>query len=115
MSFYEAAAFVDEELTHGGLDPDLTIVVERFTISARTVKLGRDHNAIELTGAIRWLSFAHMLPEPLYAGPAEVKALVTDARLRDAGAWHKGGGGHANDASRHAIYWLVRAGLLRLA
>ena len=110
--YYEAAAFV--ERTIRSLAGDLTVAVERFTIGRRTIELGRDHSAMELTGIVRWESHKAGLPEPLFALPSEAKPLVTNDRLRAAGVWHRGGGGHANDAARHAVYWLVTDGLLRL-
>jgi hypothetical protein len=94
-------------------DGDVTLVAERFTISERTIKLGRDHTAIELIGVMKWFSIDAGLPEPIFAGPAEVKRLVTDARLKQF-TWHRGGGGHANDASRHAVYHLLRLNAVKL-
>lgn len=115
-SLYEAANYVTQAISWYA--HDMTVAVERFTIGKRTIELGRDHSAIELTGIVRWECHRAGLPEPLFAGPSDVgvggKGLVSNEVLRALGAWYRGGAGHANDAARHAVYWLVVEGLLRM-
>jgi len=109
-NFYEACKAIKGMLDAG----DITVCAERFNISERTIKLGRDHTAIEILGVVKWLLLEHELPEMLLASPADAKRLVTDARLKTLGIHYKGGAGHAHDAARHGILWLVKAGDLRL-
>lgn len=40
--------------------------------------------------------------------PSDAKEFSTSEKLQSVGFWHVGGEGHANDALRHAMLWIVR-------
>ena len=62
---------------------------------------------VRMTSAI--LSFLEMsetlIVEVVFQSPSD-KSIITNEMLRKRGMWHVGGGGHANDASRHLLTYL---------
>lgn len=91
-------------------DFDLRIVVERFTITAETGKKSQSPWSLEIIGAIKYICHKNRLPEPALQTPSDAKNFVPNARLKALGLWHKGGGGHAMDALRHAVLYAVKNG-----
>ena len=99
------------ELRAADLGPYLTFVVEEYKITARTAKLSQQHTALEIIGCIRY--FCHKYEcELVLQRPGDAKRFATDRRLKQAGFWQKGGGGHANDAARHLFVWMCKNGQL---
>lgn len=96
---------------HGflGGDDDVTVVIEKFTISAQTIKKSRQAEPIDIIGAVKYLCKAYEA-KLYFQTPAEAKSFVDNERLKVAGFWHKGGAGHALDAYRHLLLWLVKNG-----
>lgn len=94
----------------GNLD---RIVVERFTVTERTIKLARDNTALYGVGTLSWFAW-HADVQFVLQQPADAKRLITDVRLRRLGWYRSTVGGHANDAARHLAYNLARSGLLDL-
>lgn len=96
----------------GDSDPESTdVVVERFTITAKTAKNSQAPWSLEVIGMCRWImlgEFGDRFGEMIMQGPAEAKTLIPNDVLKRAGIWHVGGEGHANDALRHALYRFVR-------
>lgn len=94
---------------------ELTIVVERFTISQRTLRATKagSYDAIEQIGVCRYVSKAYCGRDIVMQQPADVMSLVTDDRLR-ALDWYHPGMPHANDALRHLTYFLARNRGLRI-
>jgi hypothetical protein len=94
----------------------LTIVVEKFTISQRTLRVSRggSYDAIEVTGVCRYLSRRTCHRDIETQQPAEVMRLFPDSWLRDHG-WYVTGQGHANDALRHLALYLAKRKLIRVA
>lgn len=84
-------------------------VGEKYTITARTATLSQQHDALEIIGVARYLAWKHDCQE-LLLQPTNTKKFSTDKRLKAMGWWHKGGGGHANDALRHLMGYLVSIG-----
>jgi hypothetical protein len=84
----------------------LDIVVEKFTISDRTVKTKQDHTALDIIG---WLRSEYTTAPTdamwdLYEQtPVQAKKFSTDAKLHQLGWYRRTEGGHANDASRHLL------------
>lgn len=91
------------------------VVVEKFTISARTLKVSRggSYDAIEVMGVCRYLSLRDYGKDIVVQQPSEVMALFPDAWLRERG-WYAKGQGHANDALRHMARHLAGRGLIHV-
>lgn len=86
-------------------DPDTTaVVIERFTITAKTAQNTQAPWSLEVIGQTRLIIWDEMGPErePFLQNVADSKAAFTNDRLRRYGLWHKGGAGHAVEALRHA-------------
>lgn len=86
--------------------PNLSVAIEKFTITPETGKLGDNPTwSSELIGVVNYLAFLNNVSVTLQL-PSQ-KPFASDDRLRKVGFWYKGGGGHANDAFRHAMIWIV--------
>jgi hypothetical protein len=97
---------------HGLLNGDdwITVVIEKFTISQQTIQKSRQSDPIDIIGAVKYLVKAYTNQDPVFQTPAEAKSFSTNDKLKAAEFWHKGGAGHANDAYRHLLLWLVKNG-----
>jgi len=93
--------------------PEMECVVERYTITQRTIKLSRQSDALEVTGALRYLAHAYGGREIVLQQPADVMRLFTNDRLKELG-WYVPGKEHACDALRHLGYRMTRSGQLAL-
>lgn len=85
---------------------ELFIACEDFRITAATAKLTEAPWSLNLIGVVQFLGLKYNRKVSLQL-PSE-KPFATNDRLRMVGFWHKGGEGHANDAYRHAMIWLVK-------
>jgi hypothetical protein len=87
-------------------------VVERYIITPATAKMSQQHDALEIIGALKFLirKYGHTLTMQT---PAEAKAFSTDKKLKNVG-WYQPGQGHARDASRHALLFLAKQGIIDL-
>lgn len=94
------------------LNQDFTIVCERFTINAQTVRNSQAPYSLEQIGVLKHICREHNYDVEKIAmqSPADAKAMFPNEALRKVGAWHVGGEGHANDAMRHALLRLVKTG-----
>ena len=88
--------------------PDV-IVIEDFRITTGTGKLGSPDWSLRLIGAVEYLGFKYDIPV-VKQYPSNAKAFSTNDKLRAVDMWHKGGAGHANDALRHAMLYMVKHG-----
>ena len=98
---------------HAAKAPDdpLHVVVENYTIGRSTLSKGVDaHWAI---GARAILSYwCETIGGTFHDSSTASKRFASDAKLRQLG-WHRSTpGGHANDATRHLLVYLVHAGLI---
>lgn len=97
------------------LGEQVDVVVEAFRITPQTAKNSANSAqlAIEVIGMVRLLtaqySVGDLQPDQLQT-PADANAFTDGAKLRALGWWHRGGGGHANMALRHAALRLLRTG-----
>lgn len=89
-----------------------TLVIERYTISERTTKYSRQSDALELTGAMKYVAQSGNVPV-IMQQPAEAKRIFTDERLRQFGWWARGEE-HARDALRHLGLYLAKQRVIRL-
>lgn len=94
------------------------IVAERFTISARTVKLSQQTTALEVIGYLRAMAHLEGIPFVLQT-PADAKRFTqvdNDAHARlDMLGWTQrplAKHDHANDALRHLLLYLVKNRLI---
>ena len=93
-----------ERFASEGLD---AIVVERYTITAETLRKSRQTTALELIGALRWLSHRAGV-EFVLQSPADAKRFSTDTKLKAAGWLQRMSDDHANDACRHLLLYAVK-------
>jgi len=120
-SAMDAVTYVNGKLHDGELE---VLIVERFTISSRTVQAtrGGSNTAIEIIGALRWLAHTYSNQHNedgelrktipfVVQSPSDAKAFVTDEKLKRLG-WYTPGKDHARDATRHLVTYMVRNGLL---
>jgi hypothetical protein len=89
--------------------PNVELVAETFIITIETAKKSQSPWSLRLLGVADYLAAQHRVPF-IEQTPAQAKRLVTNDMLRAGGLWHKGGAGHANDATRHAVYRLLTTG-----
>lgn len=92
----------DRKLTH--------LVVEDFIITIETAKKQQDHSALDGLGTMRYLATLYELPLVTYRA-SEAKTFAPNVLLRNVG-WYVPGQGHARDASRHLILFLVQSGVI---
>lgn len=88
--------------------PNLSIVMEKFTINPDTHKKSAQPTALYLIGAVRYLYKKYTDKVVPLQTPGDAKSFSTNEKLKAIGFWHKGGEGHANDAFRHALLYMVR-------
>ncbi len=80
------------------------IVIERFTITARTARLTQQSDALRIIGAVEYI--AHQGHASVTFSPTSRKKFGTNGMLKQLG-WFHGGEGHADDAARHLLALLV--------
>ena len=88
--------------------PDV-LVIEDFKITTGTGKLGSPDWSLRIIGAVEYLGHKHGIPV-VKQFPSNAKSFSTNDKLRAVDMWHKGGAGHANDALRHAMLYMVKHG-----
>lgn len=86
-------------------DPNVHVVIEDFKITVETGKLAEAPWSLNLIGVVQYLCYlsGKVLDFQL---PSE-KPFADNDKLRMFDFWHVGGEGHANDALRHAMIWIV--------
>lgn len=82
------------------------VVIEDFRITDATGDLSEAPWSLKLIGVTEYLGYIHG-KSVVKQQPVE-KAFPTNDRLRMVDFWHVGGAGHANDALRHAMVWIVK-------
>ena len=87
------------------------VACESFRITAHTAKLSPAPWSLEIIGALRWLCHRNGIGFTLQT-PGDAKRFATDTKLDKLGWARPPGAGHARDAQRHLLLFLVRAGLL---
>lgn len=80
--------------------------IERFTISERTIKASRVDDPLDVIGYLKYAAWRCGFPYAM-TKPDAVMRTYTDAALKRAGMFTRGKG-HANDATRHLAYALVK-------
>lgn len=82
------------------------VVAERFIINQGTVKNTQAPWSLEVIGALRYLALKHGSGELVMQSPSDAKRFSSDDRLKRLDWWQRGQG-HANDALRHLLLFLV--------
>ena len=96
-------------------DHDTTaVVIEKFTITAKTAQNSQAPWSLEVIGQSRWIVWEEISPERqlIVQSPADSMAAFKNDRLRALGLWHRGGHGHAVEALRHVALFAHRQKLL---
>jgi hypothetical protein len=93
------------EHTIANYGTDLAIVWEDFHITVETAKKTPQPWSLHLIGVMLYFCWKYDIPCATQS-PVR-KGFATNDKLRHVGFWHKGGEGHANDAFRHAMIYLV--------
>lgn len=90
----------------------MEFVLERFTINSQTFAKSPQYDALYIIGHVEAVCYASGIPFALQT-PTQAKAFSTDDKLKKLGWYKPTPGGHANDAARHLLRWLVTARLDR--
>lgn len=83
----------------------LEVVIEDFKITKRTADLTDAPWSLNLIGVTQYFCWKYKRAFTLQL-PAR-KPFASNERLRQVNFWHVGGEGHANDALRHAMIYIV--------
>jgi hypothetical protein len=83
---------------------------ERYVITPGNTRHGTAYWSLETIGVARYLALKHDFTI-LKPQMSSVMTAVPDGRLKAIG-WHKPGKPHANDAARHLLRYMLKAGLL---
>jgi hypothetical protein len=95
--------WLEEKLLRSTAGEDVQVVAERYVIGKADSPW-----SLKYLGVLSYLSRKGGWGEPTIQTPAEAKSFAPNTLLKSLGFWHKGGEGHANDAIRHAIVYMVR-------
>lgn len=104
LSTLEFYAKAEEILS--ALGPRLDIVIENFIVTDRTAKLSAAPWSLQLKGVVEFLMWKYYTNSYTVNKPSD-KTFADNQKLQKCGFWFVGGEGHANDAFRHAVVWLV--------
>lgn len=104
----EELARVEDRVLELLADGDAALSIERFDITPTTHKNSYAPWSLEVTGWLRRMSLRWRVPFIVQARAAG-KNFSTDHRLRQLG-WYVRGKGHANDACRYVLLFLVQRG-----
>lgn len=107
QSTFEDMAMRLENMAHGCS----TFVVEKYTITTETAKKSRQHDALEVTGMVRYFAWAEHATFVNDITPSVSMNLASDDRLKDIG-WYTRGKIHANDAARQMFTHFIRKGYI---
>jgi len=88
------------------------VVCERFTINAQTAKKSQSPFSLEKIGVLKqiMLDYGHTTDSLNMQSPADAKAMFDNTKLKKLEYWHRGGEGHALDAIRHGLLYMVKLG-----
>ena len=81
------------------------IVVENFLVTLSSVKKDFQPYSLHLIGIINYFVY-HNKKKLIMQNPLD-REFTPNQILKDLKLWHRGGAGHANQASRHAFYYMA--------
>lgn len=108
----EFADAVDTALKYMDQADVLYVACESFVINAQTARNSQAPWSLENIGVLKHLC-RRAGYDPLniaFQPPVNAKNMFPNIALKLLGTWHRGGEGHANDAIRHGLLRLVKAG-----
>jgi len=97
-------AYASKIIESGKID---FVVCERFIISSQTGKFSQAPWSLEQIGALRFLCNKYNIPFTLQ-NAADAKRFATEERLKHIKWKRPSGDGHARDAQRHLLLYLVK-------
>lgn len=103
-------SWLEEKLLRSTAGEPVEVVAERYVMGDKDSPW-----SLRYLGVLSYLSRKGGWGEPTIQTPAEAKSFAPNELLKSLDYWHKGGAGHANDAIRHAIVYMVRKQLLSAA
>jgi hypothetical protein len=109
LPFEDFLAYVAEIITTTSLD---AVVCERYIISAQTGKLSQAPWSLETIGVLRFLCNWKSSTSFVLQNVGDAKRFATDERLNHIGWKRPSGAGHARDAQRHLLLYLVNNSLI---
>lgn len=86
------------------LDTWTKVVIEKFVINSMTAKLSQAPWSLEVIGMLRDRTDDNLI----FQTPAQAKRAVSNEMLMKLRWWHPGGAGHALDALRHLVFYLMQ-------
>ena len=94
------------------LNMEISVVCERFTINAQTIKNSQAPFSLEQIGILKYLVLTSGLDvdDIVFQSPADAKRMFSNEVLKKLNYWHRGGEGHALDAIRHGLLYSVKSG-----
>jgi hypothetical protein len=95
--------WLEEKLLRSTAGESVEVVAERYVIGKADSPW-----SLKYLGVLSYLSRKGGWGEPVIQTPADAKSFVSNQRIKDLGFWHRGGKGHALDAIRHGILYMVR-------
>ncbi len=107
--WFSVGVMLESDLQYYGEErgEDVRVVIERFVINAGTAKKSVQEEPRDIIGAVKYLTKKHTGIAAKQQNAAEAKTFSTNEKLKKVGFWHVGGAGHANDAFRHAMVYMV--------
>lgn len=87
-------------------DKAAAVACENFIINTGTATKSRQADPLMLAGYLEGECCVRSIPFLLQT-PAQAKAFATDDKLKHLGWWNPTKGGHANDAARHLLVYMV--------
>lgn len=101
--------FIQQVLIEYGPD-QVDLVCEEFLITVETAKKTQQTDALELKGAMKTLALLYGGGPVVMQRPGDSMKTFNNKQLRAVNLWHVGGAGHAKEALRHVLLYLVRTG-----
>lgn len=81
------------------------VVMENFIVTVASAKKDFQPFSLHLIGLVGYLCY-HNQKKLVMQDPLD-REFTPNQVLKDLDLWHKGGAGHANQASRHAFYYMA--------
>ena len=108
----EIGKWVELLLLVNDQDPDFRLAIgwERYVVTPGNARHGTAYWSLEVIGVLKYLALKHGVTI-LKPQMSSMMATSTDKRLKAIG-WHKPGKPHANDAARHLLRYMLKAGTL---
>ena len=97
-------AYIAPSIEKGEFD---YVVCERYIITTQTAKLSQAPWSLEQIGVLRFLCARHNIPFVLQ-NVSDAKRFANEQRLKQIRWARPKGGGHARDAQRHLLLFLVK-------